>query len=692
MKTRIFIATFMAVLFASAASHAQTSTWTNGSTNGIWDTTPSNWNDGIGDLTWQNGDAEFGAGTTPGTVTIGTGGISATSLTFDTTGYTITSNTLTLTGAQTITTNADAAISSVISGSLIKAGSGTLTLSGTSVVGNVTINTGVLDVTGQIYDSNAWTGPHAVTVNTGGTLRLYSWGFNVPGGLYGVGTGALNVNGGTIEMAANANTWWNANGIGIGASGATLLVDSSVTWAVGANTYTGNCQSVTNNSSLTLDGAGTGNMYMAILGTGSVTKNGSGTWALNPFVDGGSTANSYSGATTINSGTLQAGGANALSGSSAVTLANTAGVALNLNGYNNTVASLSGGGSTGGNLIGGGTLTTGSDNTSTTFAGAILGASIDKVGTGTLTLSSTASNAGSLTVDAGVLDLTGQLYNAFSGAVTTVNSGATLRLYSWGFNSADGLGLVGAYYGNVVLNGGTIDMAAAGGSYGSRGLTTGAGGGTLNALNTSGSWYFDSWAGGSQIENDTSLTLTGPGNGQIHTVIQGAGSLIKSGAGTWVLDYANTYTGNTTVNAGKLQLTAAGSITASPLVEIKDGATFDTTSQSFTMLGTQTFKFTINGTTGLTGKLVAGVLDITAGVVDFSTTGFLSAPAYVIASYTSLTGSAFNTVLDLPTGGWYIDYNYLGLNEIALVVPEPSTWTMLLGGIGMLTMLRRRRA
>jgi autotransporter-associated beta strand protein len=447
MKIRIFIASLMAALFASAASHAQTFTWTNGSTNGIWDTVSSNWDDGIGDNIWQSTAAEFGTGTlTPGTVTITTGGVTATSLTFDTVGYTIAGGTLTLAGADTITTNANATISSAISGSLIKAGSGTLTLSGSSVVGDATINAGVLDVTGQIYDGNAWHNAHNVTVNSGGTLRLHSWGFTVPGGLNGVSTSALAVNGGTIEMATNANTWWNATGIRIGASGATLLVDSSVTWAVGANTYTASCQSVTNNSSLTLDGAGTGNMYMAILGTGSVTKNGSGTWLLNSFKDGGTTANSYTGATTINSGTLQ--------------------------------------------------------------------------------------------------------------------------------------------------------------------------------------------------------------------------------------------------------LAAAGAISASTLVDIKAGATLATTAQSLTMLGTQTFKFTINGTTGLTGMLVAGVLDITTGVVDFASTGSLTADHYVIASYTSLTGSAFSSVLDLPTG-YTLNYTYgVGSKEIALVqsVPEPSTWMTLLGGLGMLTIFRRRRA
>jgi hypothetical protein len=45
-----------------------------------------------------------------------------------------------------------------------------------------------------------------------------------------------------------------------------------------------------------------------------------------------------------------------------------------------------------------------------------------------------------------------------------------------------------------------------------------------------------------------------------------------------------------------------------------------------------------------------------------------------------------------PSGGWIIDYNYQGLNEIALVVPEPQTWVMMLSGVGMLALFRRRRS
>ena len=57
-------------------------------------------------------------------------------------------------------------------------------------------------------------------------------------------------------------------------------------------------------------------------------------------------ANTYTGATTVNVGTLQAGSTSAFGSNSAVTLGNTSGVVLNLNNLSNTIGSLNGGGST----------------------------------------------------------------------------------------------------------------------------------------------------------------------------------------------------------------------------------------------------------------------------------------------------------------------------------------------------------
>ena len=59
----------------------------------------------------------------------------------------------------------------------------------------------------------------------------------------------------------------------------------------------------------------------------------------------------------------------------------------------------------------------------------------------------------------------------------------------------------------------------------------------------------------------------------------------------------------------------------------------------------------------------------------------------MFATYGSLVGGTFANVIDLPSD-YTIVYNYAG-NNIALI-PEPSV--ALLGALGLLGLLRRRRA
>ena len=136
--------------------HATTLTWDaalsggNGGT-GTWDTnTISNWYDGTADVVWPASGSANAAifGGTAGTVTL-SGNISANSLTFNTSGYTITNGTLTLNGsAPTITTSSGtASIASTIAGTagLTRSGGGTLILAGSnSNIGAATLNSGTM--------------------------------------------------------------------------------------------------------------------------------------------------------------------------------------------------------------------------------------------------------------------------------------------------------------------------------------------------------------------------------------------------------------------------------------------------------------------------------------------------------------------------------------------------------------------
>jgi autotransporter-associated beta strand protein len=162
---------------STAAGTGGTGNWSNGTTNNTWNTgtLSSGWQSGSLNSHWQSTGTQSKAvfGGAAGTVTIDAGGVAANALTFETTGYEVTGGTLTLNGTTpTVTTNTgvDATISSVIAGSagLVKAGSGTLTLSGVNTyTGATTISNGTLIVGDGTSGS---LGNTAVTVASGATL------------------------------------------------------------------------------------------------------------------------------------------------------------------------------------------------------------------------------------------------------------------------------------------------------------------------------------------------------------------------------------------------------------------------------------------------------------------------------------------------------------------------------------------
>jgi len=155
-------------------------------------------------------------------------------------------------------------------------------------------------------------------------------------------------------------------------------------------------QSIVNSRPVTLNAAGgtfapasatTLELDGAIGGTGALTVNGAGTLLIT------NTGNNYGGATTVLNGTLLTGVANVIPTTSAV-LVDTHGT-FDLDSNSQSVGSIANGPNSGGTIsLGSAVLTTGNDNTSTSFSGVIqdggvsagTGGSLVKVGTGTLTL------------------------------------------------------------------------------------------------------------------------------------------------------------------------------------------------------------------------------------------------------------------------------------------------------------------
>lgn len=201
-----------------------------------------------------------------------------------------------------------------------------------------------------------------------------------------------------------------------------------------------------------------------------------------------------------------------------------------------------------------------------------------------------------------------------------------------------------------------------------------------------------------------SLTINRSDSLSFSNLISGAGSFSKSGTGTVALTADNSYSNGTTVNTGTLLVNGAqtglgntnvvsgatlgGTGTLPGIVNILAGATlapgsgigtFTTGSAGKTTTITGTLRVEYNGSVSpATDVLVAkDALSLgAASTIDFDATGSpLTAPVYVIATYTSLTGT-FATVTDLPAG-YRLAYNYdngVTTNNLALVKLPFELW------------------
>ncbi|MBW8782084.1 MAG: autotransporter-associated beta strand repeat-containing protein [Verrucomicrobia bacterium] len=327
----------------------------------------------------------------------------------------------------------------------------------------------------------------------------------------------------------------------------TLALSASGTWNIG--------------------GTGTFTVSSKVTGTGfGITKTGAGLLVL-------SGANTYTGATTIENGTLVVG-ANAPSASAGAL--GTASSAVALGDATSISSNLSPTLLTGGAFTVARTITVGSSNTATTgvytiggntanastFSGAITlnqSLSVSQVASGTTNLTGnittgssgtktlTFNNAGSVSQSTGVISNgTGTMAVAQTGAGTTTLSGAN------------------TYTGGTAFNAGTVNVNSSG-ALGSSG-TLSFGGGTLqySASNTTDYSSRFSTAASQAYSIDT--------NGQSVTLAtalaSSGGSLAKSGTGTLTLSGTNTYTGGTTLSAGTLKAsstsafgTTAGTLT-----------------------------------------------------------------------------------------------------------------------------------
>ncbi len=602
----------------------------------------------------------------------------------------------------------------------------TLTSSATTIV-NITFDAGspAYTMTGNTFRLNS-------VDNNSGALQTFS---NTGGLLSNATTMTFNATSGNIEITSGYGLM-NGSNKTLTVNGGTLTLGSLDLMATGAG-----------GSARTTEINGSGNLIVS-----GVVQNTTAAGAINFTGNGMLTlagANTHTGNTTLgttgSTGTLVLSNSLALQDSTLARPGSPGGNNLTTLVFDSSVVSnaftiggLSGGSSTAGqistitltnNASNAVALTIGNNNANVTYSGVIAGTgSLLKIGSGTQTLSGANTFSGGLTIREGTVISSSftQALGGNTGLVTlgdaATDSDVTLQPQMGGQTFANpiavgdatntngyastlqfGSGNGGIYSGaiqlnshDLIINTGSTSAAVtySGTSTGASGFTTGINGTGDLLLNTVGATTFAiSNAAGNTVNTIGAVSHTGSGSGSV-TIAASIGTNVtsltqNSGTSNLILSGANTYTGETNVTSGTLILASGGSIVDSSQVRVNAGATFDTTAESFTMLGDQAFIFTLDPSgVGSAGLLNAAALNITSGAVDFNTLGSLDDAAYVIANYTSLTGLAFASVSSLPSG-YTLDYNYNGLNQIALVVPEPST--CLLAGMGLLVVFSRSR-
>jgi len=319
-----------------------------------------------------------------------------------------------------------------------------------------------------------------------------------------------------------------------------------------------------------------------------------------------------------------------------------------------------------------------------TYAGKIQGAGEIKIaGTGGLRLAGTNTFSGTASVLEGSRLTVGEAGNLGTAQIKIGSSGS-LEFDSLAANNGSA---------NTFANAISLDGQAA-------------------TLNNSGSGKVV--LSGSITSNAGLLGFTG-GSFDVQGGITGTGSLRTDSAGKLTLTGISTYTGATLVSAGTMLVNGALSGTSG--VSVSSGATLGGTgsiTHGVTVVSGATLSPGASieslglGSLDLDGSLLIewdttasshiDLLNIASSLnlgsnssVTFANLGTgaldLNTP-YVFITYGSggLTGT-FNQVNDLPVG-FILDYNYGGLNQIA-VVPEPSS--LLLTVIFSLPLLSRRR-
>jgi len=705
-------------LLALQAHGQATLTWDQPNANNAWNTTDANW---TGPATFATNDNVIFNSATGETVTVDAGGVTA--------------------GTISVGANNGSWIFSggsiTSSGALTKSGTGTLTLSSTNSLNSVAINGGLNSATtGAIAVGTAGAlGTGSITLgNTGTMTALFfqsGFGSNTLANNITFASGAVQTN---LLATAGISQIVTLDGVLSGGnSSATIFLNNNVgggvakfrvtnssnsvlgTWRLnrGALEFTSDAALGNSANDITLDVTGTNAGTGLTFGANNITLNSgrSITVQSQTIIDTAAfTGSQINGAVTFTGQMVKRGS-----------------TILNLN---------AAGSGAGGTRIDAGSISI--NNAASMGTGAI---TFNTTGTAILrtnALSGAVTLANNIVLtnpgSAGNLGILAKAGSGNSLQINGVISGGGANTTLWLDTDVGGditgkliLNNTNTYSGKTYINRGSVQ------------LNNAAGFGTSAVQFDSSANAVLSFNSAMTVVNNISYTFgakridTGSNDVTLSGVQNLSAAISKEGSGKLTLTNANTGTATTTINGGTVALTGTGSLASNSII-VGANTTFDvsgvtggytlssgktisgngTIVGALTVLGTltpgnSTGDLSFSNNLGLGGTLT---LDITAtgsgsfdrlvgngsntltlgGLLNLDSTGYT--PVFgdqitVFSNWDSI-GGTFSSITGTDLGGGFSwDTSNLATNGTLTVIPEPAA--ALLGGMGIVLLLRRRR-
>ena len=622
----------------------------------------------------------------------GTTKVSGTGLTFTNAGALLVSNTVaTFVG---VVTNYTAGLN--FASSTITGQNGFVWMSGSAATTTPGLVTFSANTTNKLDSGNInW----AQTANATQTVNGVVTGIGnlVKGGAGVLTLGAINtftgsaiITNGTL-MAGAANILTNSSEVSVGliSGSATGRFDlagynqlvRSITGAgsITNSTATMATLTVSNASAVTFAGQLTGSNVLVMAGSSPLTLSG---------------ANTYSGGTVVQTGTLKLGAAGALPNNQALQVN---GGIFDQGGFGITVSSLngsvgvitnngltvgSGGGNFSGVIAGTGALTNNGGVLTISGANTYSGGTVVQTGTLKLGGAGALPNNQALQVNGGIFDQGGfgVTVSSLNGSVGVItNNGLTVGSGGGNFsgviagtgaltNNGGVLTISGAntYSGGTVVQTGTLKLGGAGALPNNQALQVNGG-----ILDQNGFAAVASTLNGS-VGTITNAGLTVNSGGNFSGVIAGSGALTING-GLLTISGANTFTGGTTISNGLLQVGASTALPSGGAITVSGGA-----------LDLGSFNESVGQVTLGSGLISNGTLISTSNYQMQSGTN-LATLAGSVALYKTTAGMVVLNGPGTYTGGTYLSNGTLRVNS-TLVSPTVTVFSGgTLGGTGAIS-------